>query len=328
MQNFFDNTKLVTLIWNNRKKLLLIVSIALGLAIFFSSSFFFPTLYKSEIIVYPVNLPEYSEESASEQMQQVLESNYIRKRLIHDFNLYEYYKIDSADKFSFVTINEKIDKRLKISKTQFSSIHIKVYDNDPELSPRMADSIISYYNQKVRYLHRIKSGENLKIKKQSLKNIKKKIDSLENIRQQLREKYGILHYEWQSREATEGYFNLLIENRYTSIPAQKTDSLLNSLKEKGGRFEAAGQMLENLYETYNTVLEDYFLAKEEYTKKISYAQVVSHPEILGEKVVSFRIIIISVITLTSLIFAIIILILLEFTRANSSTKEDNQTDVK
>ena len=71
--------------------------VAALLAAVFSGPTFIKPRYRSSAIVYPVNLTSYSQETRSDQLLQLLESNSIRDSLIRLHRLPEHYGIDTTE---------------------------------------------------------------------------------------------------------------------------------------------------------------------------------------------------------------------------------------
>src|SRR6187399_651513 len=140
---------------------LLIVAIGSALlATLFSSPLFIKPLFKSRAIIYPSNLSPYATENATEQMIQIFESEDILDRLISDFNLFKHYEIDSAkEKYPMNLIKYIMKERIKISKTEFESAELIVFDTDPLVAAQICDSMISYMNQKALAMQRVKYAE-------------------------------------------------------------------------------------------------------------------------------------------------------------------------
>ena len=134
-----------------------ITVLAIGLSALFSSPYFISPKYKSQAIIYPVNLVLYSEETPTEQMLQILNSLDIRNQLFRDFRLAEHYQIDTTAPTFYTTLNYEFDGNIKFQKTEYESVEIEVLDTDPKMACQMVDSIISYYNDKVCSLHRLKN---------------------------------------------------------------------------------------------------------------------------------------------------------------------------
>ncbi len=99
MEKYFNNTNLINLLLKWRIHLMVILAVALVLAVIFSSPFFITPKFKSIAVIYPANVSPYSEESETEQMYQVLQSQDIIDSVITKFNLAAHYKISSDYKY-------------------------------------------------------------------------------------------------------------------------------------------------------------------------------------------------------------------------------------
>ena len=98
------------------------------------------------------------------------------------FNLAAHYEIDTAEKYWFTTLNKEFESNVSVSKTQFDAVQIEVFDKDPQIASNMIDSIIQYYNETVRRMHREKHEEVVTLKKLLLNKVTREVDSLEAIK--------------------------------------------------------------------------------------------------------------------------------------------------
>jgi len=87
MERYFNNTNLINLLLKWRIHLMVILAVALVLAVIFSSPFFITPKFKSVGVVYPANVSPYSEESETEQMFQILQSQDIMDSVITKYDL-------------------------------------------------------------------------------------------------------------------------------------------------------------------------------------------------------------------------------------------------
>jgi len=309
MDNYFDFKTLLKVI-NKWKKYFIIVGILSStLAFIFSSPWFIKPMYRSTAIVYPVNLEAYSEESNTEQMLQILNSIDIKNKIIRTFNLYKHYGIDSLDKFHFTNILNELETNISYVKTEFESVNITVLDSDPFIAANICDSILSFFNQKVSELHRKTIGELVNIKQNQLVDKEKEIDTLEKIITEVRIKYGILDYQFQSERLTEGYVKLLQNGSASAM--QKVEGQLYNLQSKGGYYLALTSVLWAARNKLNNVDNEFEDAYVDYTKKITYAQVITAPYPAEKKHSPKRFIIIFTTLISTLIMTAVVIILVE-----------------
>ena len=314
MEGYFNNKKVFELITKWKFHLIIIVIISIVLAGVFSSPFFIKPKYKSSAILYPVNLPEFSEESYTEQMLQIIQSMYIRKNIFQAFNLAEHYGIDTTDKYYFTILNKEFESNVSFSKTEYDAVKIQVYDTDPEITSNMIDSIIAFYNKKVSDLHKKKNLEVLNIKKRELEKKQADLDSIEKKLKKLRTKYGLLEYKLQSERLTEGYANLLVEGKGNTSASKELKDMLSNLEDKGGEFLALNSLLWAARETYNKIKLEYENTIREVEKKITYSQIVTHPFPADKKSYPVRWLIVLFTAIASFLMTIIVIAIIESKR--------------
>jgi capsule polysaccharide export protein KpsE/RkpR len=260
--------------------------------------------YKSTAIVYPVNIYAYSKESTSEQMLQVFNSNDIKEKMLAAFNLANHYKLDKKDPQFYTYFLGEYSDNVSISKTEFESIEIKVLDTDPKTASNMVDSLITFYDNKTAEMHRKKQLEVITISTNQF-NIKiKELDSLEKLLSNIRQTYGIMNYTSQVTEATKG--------ELSGNNAAK--ELFKKLQLHGVEYQKLDSMVFNIRKEY--LFNKYTLetAEKEYNKKISYSQVVSSPYPADKKSYPVRWAVVAITVITSLIFSLIVIALIDSKR--------------
>ena len=82
MNSDFRFDDIFKIIRKNFKIFMGVSIISVALAVIFSSPTFIPPKYKSEAVVYPINISNYGTESRIEQMLQLFEGNDIRDSII------------------------------------------------------------------------------------------------------------------------------------------------------------------------------------------------------------------------------------------------------
>ena len=137
MENYFNNKNLLDLVLKWKVHLFIIALIAGIASVVFSSSTFIKPKFKSSAIVYPVNLGEYSEESETEQMLELLNSGDIRDAIIDQFTLDVHYKIDKEYKYYLTAIHGKYADNVSFRKTENEAVRIEVLDTDPVIAAEM-----------------------------------------------------------------------------------------------------------------------------------------------------------------------------------------------
>lgn len=302
--NYFNSVDLLGLLNRWKWHLIVVGVVAFIGSYIFSSPAFIKPKFKSEAIVYPSNLTAYSDESATEQMLQITQSFDIRMRMIEAFDLYKHYKIDTVYDAAHLThVNEIYDENVRIKKTEFESMEILVYDTDPKIAAKMVDSLIHYFNQKARKMQSEKSEEVMIIIKNQMDAKKQEMDSMENILHNMATQYGLLDFKSQAKEVSRAYFK---------NPGKKeVHDLYKALRDTGQYFNSINEHLWRVRGTYNDLKIEYENALRDVTKKLTYANVVTHPFPADKKSYPVRWLISLIAVGSSIILAFMVLLIMD-----------------
>ncbi len=302
MEKFFRNKNLLEFIWNWKWIYVIATLMAIIASVIFSGPGFIKPKYKSFAIVYPSNLQEYSEESKSEQMLQILQSEQLKLKLIDAFHLYNHYNIDTKYKYAQTAILRELNDNVSISKTSYESIKIEVLDYYPDTAKMMVDSIIGFYNQTVRQIQNIKYKEVIDIDASQIKLLQRERDSLSNILTEYREKYNIFKPRLQTEEITKSYL-------------EKKDAVSKDLYQNLLKYSDNIILIDSLLEHNKGIIVNYRFNMNEaiknYTKKISYANIVSSPIVADKKSYPIRWVIVMLSVLGTFLFTFIALVFYE-----------------
>lgn len=205
MDNNFNNLSLIQLIFKWKWHILIITVVAAICGAIFSSAAFITPLYKSEAIAYPANISPYSDESETEQMLQIINSQSIADSIIERYDLWTDYKIDRNYQYAKTYMMLEYHDKIKISKTPYEAISIVVNDKDPVTACNIAKDILYFYDQKVDKLHRDKAAEVVTMYAKQLEMKQQDIDLWKQQFSELGANFGIANFERQSQEITKGY---------------------------------------------------------------------------------------------------------------------------
>ena len=97
--------------------IVIITLVAAVLGAIFSGSTFITPLYKSDATVYPTHIEEYSDETITEQMLQIMQSQEIMDSVVEKFNLMKHYKIDKSYKYWKTALIGEYRSNVSISRT-------------------------------------------------------------------------------------------------------------------------------------------------------------------------------------------------------------------
>lgn len=277
MKGYRDNTDFLVFLLRWKKPIIISGVLAFALSAIFSSSFFIDPLYKSYSVVYPSNLNSYSDETPTEQMLQIFESNEIRDNLIETFDLGTHYGLDSTAKYYRTELYEQYADYISFSKTEYESVMIEVLDKDPQLACDLVKHLLKYFNSKARGMHRANEYDVLMSYKDQMEVKQIEMDTLEAQVKRLRIKYGLLDYKAQAKNTTKEYVKLVSGTSVEKKNAESLTPIINSLEEKGGEFISKNFMLDAVREDYKNAKLNYDEALKQYNRDIKYASEVVSP---------------------------------------------------
>lgn len=311
MENYFKSANLINVIDKWKIHLLVIVLIAaLGAAIFSGPAFITP-LFKSYAVAYPANVEPYSEESETEQMLQILNSQDIKDSIIRKFNLPEHYEIDTDYKYFKTVLLYEYNQNVSISKTPYESVQIEVLDKDPDTAALMVDAILDFYDRKVAYLHKSKYREVIDMYELQLDLKRNTLDSLKNLMIDLGTKHGIIQYESQSQEIMRGYLKTVYGNNSSQINNKEVERLFTSMQNYGGQLVEIVKMIENEAISYVNTKQDYELTWRFINSNLTYTNVITSPFPADKKTYPVRWLVVVVVSLAAFILATLVIFIVE-----------------
>ena len=153
----FNSVDLLIYIWNKRIVLMIVGFVAAVASMVISLTI--TPMFSSSVIMFPASNASvargllatnynanqsvygFGEEDQAEQLLQVLHSEPIRTRIIEKYDLMEHYEIDPDGKYPLTELYEMFKTNIKFSLTEFQSVEISVMDRDPEISAAIANDI-------------------------------------------------------------------------------------------------------------------------------------------------------------------------------------------
>ena len=143
-----------------------------------------------------------------DELMQVLNSNDIFTGLVQKFNLAEHYKIDLNKKGAYKTLYNKVSSNLKISRTEYSSVIVEVWDEVPKFSYDMANEIMSLTDSVFARMQRERLLKACALIQYSYDSVYHHIGNIQDSLTKLN-KLGILDYQYQTKEIIKAYYNAL-----------------------------------------------------------------------------------------------------------------------
>ena len=324
MENYFNNTNLVNLLLKWRIHLLVILLVAVALAVIFSSSFFITPKFKSYAVIYPANVSPYSEESETEQMFQILQSQDITDSVITKFDLPTHYKISRDYQYFKTAIYYEYSQNVKIEKTPYDAVSIEVLDKDPQMACDMVNAIIDFYNDKVRGMHNAKYFEVMDMYRQLLNKKERNIDSLKHALYTLSVESGILGYDQSSEEIMRGYLRTVTGGAAANINTAEVKRLKENMEKIGGELILLTESIKNEARTYADFKVEYEDALRFYDAKLTYCNVITNPYPADKKSYPIRWLIVVMTFILTFFFSIVVILMVENLRVIKLKRTQNQ----
>ena len=272
MDNNFNNLSLIQLVLKWKWHILIITLLAALCGAIFSSSMFITPLYKSEAVAYPANISPYSDESETEQMLQIINSQSIMDSIIEKYDLWTDYKID---------------KNYKFAKTYMLN--------------EIAKDILNFYDQKVHGLHTKKVGEVVAMYERQLNEKQRNIDSLKDRLSTLSTEYGVTDYSSQAREVTRGYL----------AGSAKATELKNNLETYGAEAIDLHAKIEAEAQTYVNIKGDYEQNLRFFHSALTYSNIVTEPFPSDKKAFPVRWVVVALSALGAMLLSILVIFIIE-----------------
>ena len=301
MDNNFNNLSLIQLMFKWKWHILIITVLAAICGAIFSSSYFITPLYKSEAVVYPANTSPYSEESRTEQMLEIMNSQSIKDSIINKYDLWTDYNIEKDAPFAKTTIYNEYKGKIKINKTPYEAVSIVVMDKDPELACSIANDIIYFYEQKIRRLHREKEAEVVVMFDRQLKEKQRVIDSLKQRISDIGANYGVTNVESQSREVTRGWL----------AGSAKANELKSGLEQYGSELLDLQTKIAAEANSFVAIKCDYEREMRFLTGYLSYTNIISEPFPSDKKATPVRWVIVAISALAAFLFSLLTIFVIE-----------------
>jgi len=307
----FDFTSIIKIVREHFKIFVIVAIAAIALSVIFSGPQFIKPRYKSVAVVYPVNIHTYSDESETEQMLQMFESNIVRDTLIEKFNLYQRYGLDPNEPSSKHYLNLEYNDRFVSSKTKYESILLEVFDEDPEVAKLMADAVLEEVNKTVQDFRNRRGIDKALSFRDQMDYQLVLIDSLEQRIRALSKGKRLLNYQAQTRELVRAYIEELGQND-DSEAAKEIKNWLEDMQESGSLVQTLQRINEYSAEQYGLIAEKYFDWRAMGTEKMKYLDVVVQPEVSGKKSWPVRWIIVLTTLVGALLLTLFILSILKY----------------
>jgi len=312
----FNSVDLLIYIWKKRT-ILIVVGFLAGIASIVISLMITP-MFQSTVIMFPTssasvsrdllsnvysgnqNVHGFGEEEQAEQLLQILNSEPIRGRIIEKYNLMEHYEIEANAKYPLTQLYDQYRSNINFRLTEFMSVEIAVMDRDPEYAANMANDIS---------------------------------DLVDTVYNDMKKERAIEAFSLVEREYTEAATKLnVLRDSMMLVSKQVSDDLqssgdlnnrlIKSLSESAALYLPMMSMLRSETQLVSELSLKYKEARLEAEQNLSHRFVVEMAYPSEKKAYPKKSLIVIVSTLASLLFALIILIIIDNIRARVAIQEE------
>ena len=291
----YTSSDILAFILRWRKAILIVLFVSIVVSVLLSSSIFIKPRFRSFASLYPTNLSSYSEETATEQMLQIFQSDFIRDSIIEKFNLGEHYGLKENQDYYKALLFDLYYERVSFEKTEYESVELTVEDIDPKLACDMVNTIINLFSEKARRMHRVNEWEVVQSLQSQMNFKKKELDTMELRLTKMREDYGLLDYDTQTKYATKEYLKSIADNS-----SNKTlKPLIENLEKEGSKFVLLSNQFDQSLSDYNRLKKEYENALKQYNRDLNYVSIVKKPYVSDRKSYPVRWIIVLVSVIAS-----------------------------
>lgn len=322
----FDSSGFIYFLHYWRKPLIIITLLAIAASILFSSPLFINPKYKSTVILFPVatnsiskalisqqsgikeDVLGFGEEEQTEQMLQILSSNKIRDRVVQKFNLMEHYRINPESEYKNTRLYREFISNVSFRRTEYMAVKISVLDEDPQMAADIANTIAELLDSTKTQMQKERAMKAFKIVEKEYISLQNEItgivDSLRVIG-----KLGVNDYESQSEVINQ---QLAIALRNGDMSAVRAlEQRLEVLAEYGGAFLSLKNILEFKSEQLSLLKAKYQEAKVDAEEELPQKFIVNSAYKAEKKSYPIRWIIVIISTLSALLLAILVIIIIE-----------------
>ena len=303
MDNYFDNTSMVQTIIKWKWHIIIITVIAAICGAIFSGSRFITPLYKSEATIYPTHTESYSDETVTEQMLQVLQSQEIMDSVVEKFDLMKHYKIDKSYKYWKTALVGEYRSNVSIARTPYDAVTVKVYDSDPEIAYAMVYEIFDQYCKMYKRILKAQRKEQADFFHSTLEDNEVFIDSLINRLSEIGTEYNVYDVTSQSREVTRAYLN--------NGGGKKLDEMMANLGQYGPEVNKINTLLDYAYENYHKTKYDFERENRYYTIDFSYGNIISAPFASDKKAYPIRWVVVALSAICACFISVLVVYVIE-----------------
>ena len=313
----FNSLDLFGFLWKNRKILIIIGFIAAITASIIS--LMIEEKYESVVTLYPAksssvtfneitnedqSVSKFGEEEEAEQMLQILESSFIRNKIVNNFQLMKHYKINEEDEFAFTELQETYSDNINFERNKNGAVLIKVLDKNPDTAANIANNIALLFDSTKNAMIHERALTDYNIKKTKLTKLKSELQEIRDTMSKLTS-IGVV---------TQDAYQALTEAMIKAPDSKMKADYINKINqtEKYGSiltsFQVEAEFMTERIATMQTAFEQ---AEADANSSISHKFIVDTAYPAEKKAYPVRWLIVVISTLSTLLFTIILLLFKE-----------------
>jgi uncharacterized protein involved in exopolysaccharide biosynthesis len=321
----YDAFDLIKFAWDKKWILLGITFLAGLISIFVTLSM--PDRFKSTVVMFPAasisiskslvetssismssqGVLSFGREEDGERMLQILNSNQIKNHIYQKFDLMNHYEIDfDKEKFPYTKLENQWKSNVKFRQTEYLSIEITVFDEDPVYAADIANEIAIFVDSTVHMMQKERAVEAYNIVEREYNAAQAEIKVLSDSLQKIRS-LGIIDYQSQAAALNEAYAAALAKGNNSSTRA--IDQKLTTLAKYGGIYVELSKKLESSIERLGMLKDKHAAAKVDVEQTLPQIFIVDNALVAERKSEPKRSIIVFLSTVSTFVFVLLILLI-------------------
>ncbi len=318
-----NSTNLVQLVWSKRKLLIWIGAIAFVVSLI--ASFIITPMFKATAIIYsPISnqpskelltsnvqagLTVFGKSEESEHILQVLSSNTLRDIIIKKLNLMPLWGIDPNERYAKNKTYGIFSENIKFRPTQYSSVEVEVMDANPEMSAKIANTIVNIEDSLMLAIKAQVAKKGLAIIEDQYNQCILELNCIEDSLSMVMSN-GVINLQVQTQEYYRTYAKVVAKNDVVAIKA--LDKKMEPLKKYGSKYLRLFEEIQNKALQLKEMNESKRVIQIEASQKIPSQFVVDWASTPDKKAYPKKSIVILISTLSALFFGIFSIVIADF----------------
>ena len=312
----FNSVDLLIYIWKKRF-ILAGVGLLAGIASIIISLLITP-MFQSSVIMFPAssasvskdllsqnysgrqNVHGFGEEEQAEQLLQILNSEPVRSRIIQKYNLMEHYEIEKDSKYPLTQLYEQYTSNINFRLTEYMSVEVSVMDRDPDYAANMANDISDLVDTVFNSMKKERAREAFRLVERAYLESEAQLVAL-------RDSMDLLSGQVSANMSTSG---------------DPTNNLVRAISENGALYITMMSMVRAETQVVAELSLRHKEARLEADQNLPHKFVVEKAYPSEKKAYPKKSLIVIVSTFASILFALIVLIIMDNVRARVAIQEE------